>query len=71
MYFEEPRPRSRRLSGSTRGGESVSFWAPAAGAVVTAIEGEDYRGVPTFRDPAVLLQQARARGLGSPRASDP
>ena len=48
--------------------EPVSFWAPAAGGVASPIEGQDYSGVPTFRDPAALRREARARATGRPRS---
>lgn len=47
--------------------EPVSFWAPAADGVVTPIEGQDYRAVPTYRDPGVLRRDARARATGHRR----
>jgi hypothetical protein len=52
--------------------EPCSFWAPAAGGVVTAIEGQDYSTVPTHRDPGLLRREAiaRARGNGRRRPTD-
>lgn len=47
--------------------EPVSFWAPAAGGVVTPLEGENYSGVPTHRNPAALRRAARARATGERR----
>lgn len=49
--------------------EPVSFWALAAGGDASPIEGENYSGVPTFRDPAVLRRRpapgARAASLAA------
>ena len=47
--------------------EPASFWAPMARGVVTPIEGEDYREVPTVRHPQLLRRQARARAMGDRR----
>ncbi|MFC1428515.1 hypothetical protein ACEZCY_35675 [Streptacidiphilus sp. N1-12] len=47
--------------------EPVSFWAPLAGGVCSPIEGQDYSGVPTTRDPGLLRRQARARETGRGR----
>ena len=38
-----------------------------ARGVVTPIEGEDYREVPTVRHPQLLRRQARARVTGNRR----
>ena len=51
--------------------EPVHFLAPARKAFVLAVPGEDYSGVPTWRDPAAVRREARRRTLGRTKEAVP